>query len=121
MFKAVLAAVAVMTVATFAPPLAELGGAGLFTAQAFASDAAGVQLVVAQAVDPAGGFSFLDKIMGLFESFPAWLTAITAVVTALTAITTMTPNKSDDKMINAFLKVLNFLAGNFGQNKNAGT
>jgi hypothetical protein len=50
---------------------------------------------------------------------PAWLTAITALVTAATAITAMTPSKTDDKIINVILGVLNFAAGNFGKNKNA--
>jgi len=49
---------------------------------------------------------------------PEWLTAITAVVTAATAITAITPTKADDRIINVVLKVLNFLAGNFGKNKN---
>ena len=122
MFKATMAALAMMTVATFAPPLADMGGVGWFAAhaaEAVAGDAAGIQLVVAQVVEPAAGFGFLDKIMGLFESFPAWLTAITAVVTAATGITAMTKTKSDDKVANVILKVLNFLAGNFGKNKNA--
>lgn len=56
-----------------------------------------------------------DFINGL----PVWLVAITAVVTACTAITAITPTKTDDKIIAQVLKVLNFLAGNFGKNKNA--
>jgi hypothetical protein len=54
-----------------------------------------------------------------FESFPVWIVAITAVVTACTAITAITPTKTDDKYIQIALDVLNFLAGNFGKNKNA--
>jgi len=61
----------------------------------------------------------IDTIMGLFNQMPGWITAITAVVTAATAITALTPTKVDDKIINSILKVLNFLAGNFGKNKNA--
>lgn len=53
-----------------------------------------------------------------FDSLPAWLVAITAVVTAATGITSLTPTKSDDKAINAILKVLNALAGNFLKNRN---
>ncbi len=52
------------------------------------------------------------------NALPVWLVAITAVVTACTAITAITPTKTDDKIINKVLKVLNFLAGNFGKNKN---
>lgn len=54
-----------------------------------------------------------------FEAFPAWLTAITALVTAATAITALTPTKTDDELVNMALKALNYLAGNFGKNKNA--
>lgn len=54
-----------------------------------------------------------------FEAFPAWIVAITSVVTAATAITAITPSKSDDEIIQKVLSVLNFLAGNFGKNKNA--
>lgn len=60
----------------------------------------------------------MDTILEIFEELPAWLVAITNVVTAATAITALTPTKSDDKIINAILKVLNFLAGNFMKNTN---
>lgn len=54
-----------------------------------------------------------------FEAFPAWITAILTVVTACTAITALTPSKTDDKLIQIVLDILNFLAGNVGKNKNA--
>lgn len=52
-------------------------------------------------------------------SLQNWLLAVTGVVTAATAITALTPTKSDDKVLNFILGTLNFLAGNFGKNKNA--
>ena len=55
----------------------------------------------------------------MIESISEWVFAVTAVVTAATAITAITPTKSDDVVIGKVLKVLNFLAGNFGKNKNA--
>lgn len=67
------------------------------------------------AVETAGFFATLAVWL---EGFPAWLVAITTVVTACTAITTLTPTKSDDKIINMILSVLNLLAGNFGKNTN---
>ena len=54
-----------------------------------------------------------------FQSFPVWITALLTVVTAATAITAITPTKTDDKIINIILKVLNVLAGNVKKNKNA--
>ena len=53
------------------------------------------------------------------QSFPVWITAILAVVTASTAITAITPTKTDDRIINVILTILNTLAGNVGKNKNA--
>jgi len=61
----------------------------------------------------------MEQITAILEAAPVWLTAITGVVTAATAITALTPSKSDDKVLNTILKVLNFLAGNVGKNKNA--
>ena len=61
----------------------------------------------------------MEQITAILEAAPVWLTAITGVVTAATAITALTPSKSDDKVLNTILKVLNTLAGNVGKNKNA--
>ena len=49
----------------------------------------------------------------------AWVAAVTAVVTAASAITALTPTKTDDKILNGILKVLNFLSLNVLKNKNA--
>jgi len=57
-------------------------------------------------------FEFLSEI-------PSWVNGVTGLVTACTAITALTPTKSDDAAINVVLKVLNFLSGNIGKNRNA--
>ncbi len=62
---------------------------------------------------------FVTKFIGWTDSLPEWISALSAIVVAATGITVLTPTKSDDKIINGILKVLNFLAGNFGKNKNA--
>lgn len=62
---------------------------------------------------------FINTVLSYFEDLPTWLVAITTVVTASTAITALTPTKTDDKIVNGILRVLNFLAGNVGKNKNA--
>lgn len=62
--------------------------------------------------EPAKFFTFFDEL-------PAWLVAITTVVTAATAITALTPTKTDDKILNIILGILNVLAGNILKNKNA--
>ena len=50
--------------------------------------------------------------------FDVWLKAVTGLVTAATAITILTPTKTDNKIIGGLLKLLNFIAGNIGKNKN---
>lgn len=61
----------------------------------------------------------METITAIIEALPAWLVAITTVVTACTAITSLTKTKSDDKVVNAVLRVLNVLAGNVFKNKNS--
>lgn len=61
----------------------------------------------------------MEMISTIVSSMPVWLVAITGLVTAATAVTALTPTKSDDKIVAMILNVLNFLAGNFGKNKNA--
>ena len=60
-----------------------------------------------------------DLLIQVWEALPVWLVAITGVVTAANAITVLTPTKTDDKILNAILRVLNVLALNIGKNKNA--
>lgn len=61
----------------------------------------------------------MEAILTFIDGLPVWITALTGLVTAATAITALTPSKSDDKVLNFVLKVLNFVAGNFLKNKNA--
>jgi uncharacterized membrane protein len=60
----------------------------------------------------------MEQITEILEAAPAWLVAITGVVTAATGVTALTDTKSDDKILNLILKVLNVLAGNVGKNVN---
>lgn len=48
-----------------------------------------------------------------------WVEALTILVTGATAVTAITPTKTDNDIVNAILKVLNFIAGNILKNKNA--
>ena len=61
----------------------------------------------------------MEMIMSLWLSVPEWIMALCGLVTAATAITALTPTKTDDKIINVLLKVLNFIAGIVLKNKNA--
>ncbi len=49
----------------------------------------------------------------------AWVSVITIVITAANAITMLFPSTANNAFLNAVLKILNFLAVNVLQNKNA--
>ena len=61
----------------------------------------------------------MEWLSEIFSSVLVYLGPLAGVVAAATAITALTPTKTDDKILNGILKVLNLLAGNFGKNKNA--
>lgn len=44
---------------------------------------------------------------------------VSAVVTLATAVTVVTPTRSDNKVVDFISQLINFLAGNFGRNRNA--
>jgi len=60
----------------------------------------------------------MEWLMSIWTVIPNWIQALFGLVTAATAVTALTPTKSDDKIVNAILKVLNVLAGNVMKNKN---
>lgn len=59
-----------------------------------------------------------SKLMEFFANFPAWATMALTIFTALSAITTVTPNTSDDAIVNFIIKVLKFVTLNVGKDKN---
>ena len=61
----------------------------------------------------------IDQLEQFFTNFPSWLVAATTIVTTLSAVTALTPTRSDDKVINSILAVLNILSLNVGANRNA--
>lgn len=61
----------------------------------------------------------MEWFLSLIESMPVWLSAVTALVVAANGITALTPTKLDNKILNGLSLVLNFLAMNFGKNRNA--
>jgi hypothetical protein len=48
-----------------------------------------------------------------------WLPVVTSVVGSFALIATMTPNKTDDKIVQFLLDIINFLGGNVGKAKNS--
>ena len=56
----------------------------------------------------------------VFENWPSVISAATSIVGGFALIATLTPNKSDDKIVEALLKLINFLGANVGNAKNRG-
>lgn len=58
----------------------------------------------------------------IFQSLSEWLTVwipiILQIVGAFAAIATLTPNKTDDRIVQWLLDIVNFLGANFGKAKN---
>jgi len=51
-------------------------------------------------------------------NWQAWLAAATSVVGSAAIVATLTPNKSDDKIIQKILGIINFIGANVGKAKN---
>jgi len=60
----------------------------------------------------------MEWLMSVWSVIPEWFQAICGMVTAATAVTALTPTKSDDRIVDMVLKVLNVIAGNVMKNKN---
>ena len=58
----------------------------------------------------------------IFQSISEWITSwvplVLQVVGAFAAVATITPNKTDDKIVQFLLDLVNFLGGNLGKAKN---
>lgn len=63
--------------------------------------------------------TFADQLDAILSAIPVWVQALTVAVTGAKAITVLTPTRSDDKALDAILRVLNVLALNVGKDKNA--
>ena len=60
-----------------------------------------------------------EILVNVYEQAVVYLPAVAGVVAAASAVTALTPTKVDDTVVDAVLKVLNFLALNVGKNTNA--
>ena len=63
--------------------------------------------------------SIMEIVNIVLAAGPEWVDAVAKLVAGATAITMLTPTKTDNKVINVALTVLNWLAGNVFKNKNA--
>jgi hypothetical protein len=60
----------------------------------------------------------MEWLLSVWSVIPEWFQAICGLITAATAVTALTPTKSDDRIVDMVLKVLNVIAGNVMKNKN---
>ena len=61
----------------------------------------------------------MEQLELLFTNLPVWISMALSLVGALSAITAVTPTRSDDKVTDNILRVLNILSLNIGKNQNA--
>ena len=61
----------------------------------------------------------MEFITNLIASLPTFLDAALQIVGGFAVISMWTPNKSDDKIVDIILKVLNFMGANAGKARNA--
>jgi|TARA_R110000823_G_scaffold313564_1_gene441383 hypothetical protein len=56
----------------------------------------------------------------VMENYMQMLTAVGGIVGGFAIIASMTPNKSDDRIVQMILDMVNFIGANFGKAKNGG-
>jgi len=54
----------------------------------------------------------------IMSNWQAWLAAATSIVGSAAIVATLTPNKSDDKIVQKILGIINFIGANVGKAKN---
>ena len=70
------------------------------------------------AVDAPVALTMIPVLGDIILQVQKWLPVVFQVVGAFAMIAAMTANETDDKVVNAILKVVNFLGMNFGTAKN---
>ena len=61
-----------------------------------------------------------EMISYVMENYMQILSAEGGIVGGFAVIASMTPNKSDDRVVQMILDMVNFLGANFGKAKNGG-
>tara|TARA_R110000751_G_scaffold135650_1_gene238568 strand:- start:279 stop:485 length:207 start_codon:yes stop_codon:yes gene_type:complete len=56
----------------------------------------------------------------IMTNWQAWLAAATSVIGSAAIIATLTPNKSDDRIVQWLWDIINFVGANVGKAKNTG-
>ena len=56
----------------------------------------------------------------IMTNWQAWLAAATSIIGSAAIIATLTPNKSDDRIVQWLWDIINFVGANVGKAKNTG-
>ena len=60
----------------------------------------------------------MDVLINIIDKLQVWLPAVTGLITSCAVIATLTPTKTDDKIIQKILDVINFVGLNIGKAEN---
>ena len=59
-----------------------------------------------------------ELVSFVMDNYVSILSAVASIVGGFPVIASLTPNKSDDRIVQMILDVVNFLGANFGKAKN---
>ena len=59
-----------------------------------------------------------ELVSFVMDNYVSILSAVASIVGGFAVIASLTPNKSDDRIVQMILDVVNFLGANFGKAKN---
>ena len=59
-----------------------------------------------------------ELVSFVMDNYVSILSAVASIVVGFAVIASLTPNKSDDRIVQMILDVVNFLGANFGKAKN---
>tara|TARA_R100000742_G_C4161458_1_gene2918 strand:+ start:37 stop:228 length:192 start_codon:yes stop_codon:yes gene_type:complete len=59
-----------------------------------------------------------ELVSFVVDNYVSILSAVASIVGGFAVIASLTPNKSDDRIVQMILDVVNFLGANFGKAKN---
>jgi hypothetical protein len=60
----------------------------------------------------------MDSVTAIINLIVSYIPIATTVIGAFALIATQTPNKTDDKILQVILDIINFLGANLGKAKN---
>ena len=61
-----------------------------------------------------------EMVSYVMENYVQMLSAVGGIVGGFAVVASLTPNKSDDRIVQMILAMVNFLGANFGKAKNGG-